>query len=104
MNTHTHTQTKYCNPRCACIPRFNELIQPRDVRIREKVEALYSAVPSVLAVNSRAHPQLLMIIQSLEVLQTENLTRGDDKWSTVDREIFVLKIFCALKFHGAKFS
>ena len=23
---------------------------------------------------------------------------------TVDREIFVLKIFCALKFHGAKFS
>ena len=24
--------------------------------------------------------------------------------STVDREIFVLKIFCALKFHGAKFS
>ena len=23
---------------------------------------------------------------------------------TVDREIFVLKIICALKFHGAKFS
>ena len=24
--------------------------------------------------------------------------------TTVDREIFVLKIICALKFHGAKFS
>ena len=65
--------------------------------------APYSAVPSLLAVNSRAHPQPLMIIQSLEALQTENLTRGD-KWSTVDREFFVLKIFRALKFHGAKFS
>ena len=24
-NRHTHTQTKYCNPRCACTPRVNHL-------------------------------------------------------------------------------
>ena len=30
---------------------------------------------------------------------------GVNQWTyNVDREIFVLKIFCALKFHGAKFS
>ena len=23
MNTQTHTQTKYCNPRCACTPRVD---------------------------------------------------------------------------------
>ena len=23
---HTHTQTKYCNPRCACVPRVNNTV------------------------------------------------------------------------------
>ena len=28
-NTHTHTQTKYHNPRCTCMPRVNELTNVR---------------------------------------------------------------------------
>ena len=42
-HTQTHTQTKYCNPRCACAPRVNETIRPVH-RTRPRTNSLEGCV------------------------------------------------------------
>ena len=82
-HTHTDTQAKYCNPRCACVPRVNHHVYVLDTMNMETQCPEHSNISGCLAKNCLLALKcylLVIISNSLKNQQTLYIKSRGNLW------------------------